>query len=75
MNANKEMIFLYWNIGKIIDTHSKWGKKFIDNLSKDIRNEFPSSKGFSSRNLKNMVRFYREYTDFEFVQTVAAQIP
>lgn len=75
MNANKEMISLYWNIGKIIDTHSKWGNKFIDNLSKDIRNEFPSSKGFSSRNLKNMVRFYREYTDFEFVQTVAAQIP
>lgn len=75
LNANKEMISLYWNIGKIIDTHSKWGNKFIDNLSKDIRNEFPSSKGFSSRNLKNMVRFYREYTDFEFVQTVAAQIP
>ena len=69
------MISLYRNIGKIIDTHSKWGNKFIDNLSKDIRNEFPSSKGFSSRNLKNMVRFYREYTDFEFVQTVAAQIP
>ena len=75
LNANREMIYLYWNIGKIIDANSEWGNKFVDNLSKDIRREFPSSKGFSTRNLKSMVRFYREYQEDEFVQTVAAQIP
>ena len=75
LNANREMIYLYWNIGKIIDANSEWGNKFVDNLSKDIRREFPSSKGFSTRNLKSMVRFYREYQEVEFVQTVAAQIP
>lgn len=75
LNANREMIYLYWSIGKIIDANSKWGNKFVDNLSKDIKREFPSSKGFSTRNLKSMVRFYREYQDVEFVQTVAAQIP
>ena len=75
LNANREMIYLYWNIGKIIDANSEWGNKFVDNLSKDIRREFPSSKGFSTRNLKSMVRFYREYHEVEFVQTVAAQIP
>ena len=75
LNANREMIYLYWNIGKIIDANSEWGNKFVDNLSKDISREFPSSKGFSTRNLKSMVRFYREYQEVEFVQTVAAQIP
>lgn len=75
LNANRELIYLYWNIGKIIDANSEWGNKFIDNLSKDIRREFPSSKGFSTRNLKSMVRFYREYQEVDFVQMVAAQIP
>ncbi len=75
LNANKEMILMYWNIGKIIEDNIKWGNKFIENLSKDIRKEFPTSKGFSIRNLKNMVRFYREYPDVQFVQMVSAQIP
>ena len=75
LNANKEMILMYWNIGKLIDDNIEWGNKFIENLSKDIRREFPTSKGFSIRNLKNMVRFYRGYPDVQFVQTVSAQIP
>ena len=74
LNANKEMLILYWNIGKIINEHSKWGNKFLNNLSFEINNEFPSSKGFSVRNLKNMSRFYREYPKIEIVQSVAAQI-
>ena len=28
LNANKEMIILYWNIGKVINEHSEWGNKF-----------------------------------------------
>ena len=74
LNANKEMLILYWNIGKIINEHSKWGNKFLRNLSLEIIREFPSSKGFSVRNLKNMSRFYREYPKIEIVQSVAAQI-
>lgn len=57
LNVNREMIQLYWSIGKTIDTNSKWGNKFFDNLSSDIKNEFPLSKGFSTLNLKSMVRF------------------
>lgn len=75
LNANKEMLILYWNIGKIINEHSEWGNKFLNNLSSEILNEFPTSKGFSVRNLQNMVKFYREYPEIEIVQTVAAQIP
>ena len=74
LNANKEMLILYWNIGKVINENSTWGSKFLRNLSKEITSEFPSTKGFSVRNLKNMARFYREYPEIEIVQSVTAQI-
>ena len=74
LNANKEMLILYWNIGKVINEHSTWGSKFLKNLSEEIKNEFPSAKGFSVSNLKNMVRFYREYSNVEIGQSVTAQI-
>ena len=75
LNANKEMLILYWNIGKVINENSTWGSKFLRNLSKEIINEFPSAKGFSVSNLKNMAKFYREYSDVEIGQTPSVQIP
>jgi len=33
----------------------------IPRLARDIRNELPEQKGFSERNLKRMLAFYREY--------------
>ena len=71
---NKELIYMYWHIGKIILNNSVWGNKFIDNLSIDLKLEFPDIKGFSIRNLKNMKKFAEEYQDFKFVQSVTAQI-
>ena len=72
---NKELIYMYWNIGKIILANSEWGNKFIDNLSIDLKLSFPEVTGFSVRNLKYMKKFAEEYPDFEFVQQVVAQIP
>lgn len=72
--VNKELMFMYWHIGKIILENSQWGNKFIDNLSMDLKIEFPEIKGFSVRNLKYMRKFAEEYPDFEFVQEVLAQI-
>ena len=75
LNANKEMIILYWNIGKVITENSTWGSKFLRNLSNEIISEFPFSKGFSVSNLKNIAKFYREYCDVEICQTPSVQIP
>lgn len=44
------------------------------NLSDEIKNEFPFAKGFSVSNLKNMARFYREYSNDEIGQSVTSQI-
>ena len=67
-------MFMYWHIGKIILENIQWGNKFIDDLSMDLKMEFPEIKGFSVRNLKYMRKFAEEYPDFKFVQEVLAQI-
>ena len=75
VSVNRELIMLYYNIGKIINEHKTWGNKFIENLAADIRISFPGTKGYSIRNLKYMAKFAAEYPDEQFVQTVFAQIP
>ena len=76
--VNHELVLLYWNIGRAI-LHEQnargWGAKIIDQLSADLKREFPDSKGYSPRNLKYMRRFAQEWPDEEFVQQAAAQIP
>ena len=51
MHVNKELTLLYHQIGSIINEHKTWGNKFIDNLAKDIKIAYPSSTGYSVRNL------------------------
>lgn len=75
VSVNRELIMLYYNIGKIINEHKTWGNKFIDNLAADIKLEFANVKGYSVRNLKYMAKFAETYPDEEFVQQVVAQIP
>ncbi len=75
VSVNRELVMLYYNIGLIINEHKTWGNKFIENLARDIKLEFPNSTGYSVRNLKYMAKFAAEYPDREFVQTVSAQIP
>ena len=50
LSVNKELIMLYYNIGKIINEHKSWGNKFIENLAADIKLSFPNAKGYSVRN-------------------------
>ena len=76
--VNKELINLYWDIGKsIVEKQEKlgWGQKIIQQLAEDLGKEFPKNSGFSERNLKYMRKFYLEYKDKPKVQQLVAQIP
>jgi len=79
LSANAELIELYWDIGKDIFEKQEikgWGNSIVENLSKDLKLEFPNIKGFSRRNLFYMKKFYSFYkSDFEKVQQLVAQIP
>lgn len=74
-NANKSLLKLYYNLGKILDENSTWGNKFIDEIAVELKVSFPNIKGFSVRNLKNMRKYYKECSANQFVQTASAQIP
>lgn len=55
LSVNKELILLYWSIGKSIlekQTNEGWGAKIIDRMAKDLASGFPGVSGFSVRNLK-----------------------
>ncbi len=75
LGANREMIDLYWNTGRIIIENTKYGAKFLDNLSRDIRSEFPDIMGFSVTNLKNMRKFAECYPDFQKSQRGVDLLP
>lgn len=63
--VNTEMLNLYWKIGKTImgiqkgDERATYGDAVLDKLSQKLTNEF--GKGFSSRNLRTMRKFYLMY--------------
>jgi len=64
VRVNASMLELYWSIGADIvnkQTESKWGNSVIEQLSRDLRSEFPDAQGFSRRNLFYMKRFFLFY--------------
>ncbi len=77
MAVNAELIRLYWEIGALIDARQQqegWGTGVIPTLARDLHNELPEEKGFSERNIKRMLAFYREYSYLEFVPQPVAQM-
>ena len=76
-SVNKELIALYWDIGSmIVERQEKysWGKSVVENLSEDLRNEYPGIKGFSVQNLWYMRQFYLNYRDNEKLQPMVGEI-
>ena len=74
-NANKELINMYFRMGKNINENAKYRTKFITILSKSLKLEFPDSTGFSKRNLWRRKAFYEEYKGFSILPPVVAQLP
>lgn len=74
--VNFIMVEAYWNIGRLIveeeqrgESRAAYGEQLIAELSRRLTEAF--GKGFSKRNLHNMVRFYHA---FQNVQTLSAQL-
>jgi DUF1016 N-terminal domain len=65
-SVNAELIRLYWDIGQMIDDRQReegWGTAVIPRLARELHNELPEEKGYSERNIKRMLAFYRAYRD------------
>lgn len=87
--VNEELLLTAWHVGGYVSAKLKseeWGSKVVAQLSEYIRSKRPDIKGYSRRNIYNMVMFYDEYSsetfivtvekylNAEFVQSVPAQI-
>lgn len=62
--VNREMLSLYYGIGRYISSNSRegfWGTGAIRTISERLRKELPGLKGFSETNIKNMRLFYEEW--------------
>lgn len=62
--VNKELILFYWDLGRMLSDKiktSNWGEKILENVSKDLKDEFPDMKGFSVTNLKYCKLFYEYF--------------
>ena len=79
LSVNSQLIALYWEIGKDLSEKAKnagWGSGIIEQISIDLKHEFPEMKGFSRRNLYAVKQWYEFYHhSFEFVPQAVAQIP
>jgi predicted nuclease of restriction endonuclease-like (RecB) superfamily len=76
LSVNRELIFLYWDIGKLIahkQQQEGWGRGIIPRLSEDIKGLSPEIKGFSPRNIGRMIAFFREYPNADRIQADAAR--
>ena len=63
-HVNSEMLLFYWSLGKDIVTlhaESRWGEKFLANLSLDLRAKLPGVKGLSETSIGYAKRFYLLY--------------
>ena len=64
ISANRELILLYWDIGRAIvdaEKNKGYGKRVVEMLSGDLRREFPEMAGLSALNLWRMRAFYLAY--------------
>lgn len=78
LHINMSITQLYWRIGRHIhnyfltDGRAGYGKRILQTVSAKLTHEH--GKGFSERNLANMVKFYQYYPDENILSTLAAKL-
>ncbi|MCG9792401.1 PDDEXK nuclease domain-containing protein [Flavobacterium algicola] len=79
--VNSTMVYTYFEIGKMIveeeqkgKERAEYGKQILKGLSTDLTKEF--GKGFSMRNLEQIRKFYKTYSNSSSLSTILYnQIP
>ena len=76
-SANKELILLYWDIGKRIVAKQErmgWGEAVVERLAGDLQREFAGVKGFSKENLWRMKKLYEAYQGNPKLSTLLTEL-
>ena len=77
LSANRLMIELYFDIGQQIVLKQEkegWGKSIVEQMSKDLKDEFGEKSGYSPSNLWRMRNFYLSYKDDAYLAQLVRDI-
>jgi len=69
--VNNENLRAAWEIGAFVSVRLKnsgWGSKTVMQLSEYLRTQDPTLRGYSRRNIYNMVAFYETYSSIQFIK-------
>jgi len=78
MYANREVTLIYWEIGHYIRStvldgeRAEYGKKVVVTLSRRLVGKYGQS--FDIDNLRRMIRFAENFTDYKIVATLSPQL-
>ncbi len=79
VSVNRELVLLYWDIGRQIverQDREKWGTHVISRLAQDLKKEFPGVEGFSGGNLWRIRAFYLAYSQgFPILAQAVRELP
>lgn len=76
--VNNESLLICWHVGQYVSNRLKnsiWGNKVVTQLAEYLRTKDPSLKGYSRRNIYNMVSFFESYSSSQFLQLISALKP
>ena len=79
VKVNAEKLLFNWQFGRDLvqkKAEERWGAGVVEQVSLDLKREFPDAEGFSTRNLWYMKQWYIFYTsiDSQLLQRVGAEI-
>lgn len=76
--ANSTVTLLFWQVGKRINEHilqnkrAEYGKQIVQTVSTHLENRY--GRNFSEKNVRRMMQFADQFTEFEIVVTVSRQL-
>ena len=66
VKVNAEKLLFNWQLGRDLvqkKAEERWGAGVVEQVSLDLRREFPDAEGFSVRNLRYMEQWYLFYIE------------
>jgi len=76
--ANSTLTLLFWHLGNRINEEvlhnerAKYGKRIIEIISVELENKY--GRNFNEKNIRRMVRFSQEFSDFNILPTLSAKL-
>ena len=79
VKVNAEKLLFNWQLGRDLvqkKAEERWGNGVVEQISIDLKHEFPNADGFSTSNLWYMKKWYLFYTqDTQILHQSGAELP